>query len=75
MSYGVEKYVVKHQITHDSYMDTMNTNEQLSRDVVSLRCKDYMVGAIKNPKNVLNSFYDKMHLINVIGCEPFGYKQ
>ena len=53
----------------------MNTNEQLSRDVVSLRCKDYMVNAIKNPKNVLNSFYDKMHLINVIGCEPFGYKQ
>ena len=36
-SNGVSNSVVNHQITHDSYMDTMNTNEQLSRDVVSIR--------------------------------------
>ena len=39
-SNSVSKYVVHHQITHDNYMDTMNKNEQLSRDVVSLRSKD-----------------------------------
>ena len=67
--------MVKHQIKHDIYMDTMNTNEQLSRGVVSLGSKDHMINTIKNPQIVLNSFYDKMQLINVIGCEPSGYKQ
>ena len=72
---GVSKDVVNHQITHDNYMDTMKTNEQLRRAVVSLRSKDHMIRTIKNPKIALNSFYDKMQLINTIDCEPFGYKQ
>ena len=67
--------MINHHISHDSYMDTMNKNEQLSRHVVSVRSKDHMRRTIKNPKIVLNSFYDKMRLINAIDCEPFGYKQ
>ena len=74
-STGVSKSVVKHQITHDNYMDTMNKNEQVCRDVVSLRSKDHMIRTIKNAKSALNSFYDKMRLTNAIDCEPFGYKQ
>ena len=56
-------------------MDTMKANEQLSRDVVSLRSKDHMIRTIKNTNNVVNSFYDKMQLINAIDCEPFGDTQ
>ena len=69
------KDVVKHQLTHDNYMDTMTTNEQLRRDVVSLRSKDHALRTIKNPKIALNSSYDKMKLIDAIECEPFGYTQ
>ena len=56
-------------------MDTMKTNEQLSRDVVSLTSKDRMIRTIKKPKMIVDSVYDKMQLINVIECVPFGYKQ
>ena len=70
---GVSKNVVKYQITHDSYMDTMTNNEQLSRDVVSLRSNDHMIRTIKNPKIALSNFYNKMQLINAIDCMPFGY--
>ena len=56
-------------------MDTMKTNEQLSRDVVSLRPNEHMIRTIQNPQIAVNSFYDKMQLINAIDCEPFGYKQ
>ena len=74
-SKGVSKYVAKHPITHDTYMDTMKANEQLSRDVVSLRSKDHMIRTIKNTNNVVNSFYDKMQLTNAIECKQFGYEQ
>ena len=74
-SKGVSKYVAKHPITHDTYMDTMKANEMLSRDVVSLRSKDYMIRTIKNTNNVVNSFYDKMQLTNAIECKQFGYEQ
>ena len=56
-------------------MDTMNKNEQLSRDVVSVRSKDHMITWIKNPKNAVNSFYDMMQLESAIACLPFGHKQ
>ena len=42
---GIKRCVKKcgnHQQTHDNYMATMKTNEQLSRGVVSLRSKDHM---------------------------------
>ena len=66
--------LVKDQITHDNIMDSMKMNEQLSRDAVSLRSKDHVLRTIKNPQIVRNRFHDKMQLINVIGCEPSGYK-
>jgi hypothetical protein len=53
----------------------MKVNEQLSRDVVSLRSKDHMIRTIKNTNNVVNSFYDKMQLTNAIECKQFGYEQ
>ena len=69
------KNVVKQQITHDNYMDTMNKNEQSSLDVVSLRSKDHMIRTIKTPKIDLNSFYEKMQFIYAIVCETFCYTQ
>ena len=74
-SKGFSKYVVKYQITQDPYMDTMKRNERLSRDVVSLRSKDHMIRTIKNTIIAVNSFYDKMQLINAIDGIHFGFKQ
>ena len=51
-STSVSKNVVKYQITHDKYMDTMNTNEHLSREVVSLRSKHHMIRTMKKPQKL-----------------------
>ena len=69
-----QKTVVNHQISHDNNMDTIKTNEKWSRNVVSLKSDDHMIRTNRNPKNALNSFYNKIQLINAIDCVPFGYK-
>ena len=48
---GVATAIVKHEIKHGDYMHIMNTNDQLSRGVVSLRSQDHMIRMIKNRFN------------------------
>ena len=43
---------------HDKYVNAMQTNELLRRNVVSLRPQDHMVRTINIEKIDLNNFYD-----------------
>ena len=55
---GVSKVVVKHKIKHDDYINTMNTNKQVKKKVISIRSFDHQIYTIKNKKIALSSFYD-----------------
>jgi hypothetical protein len=71
---GVSKTVVKNDINHQDYIDTIVTDKILKKEVVSLRSFNHYIYTYKQPKVALTSFYDKMYMVNRYDCSPFGYK-
>ena len=71
---GVSKVVVKKEITHNDYVNVLNTNNPISKTVTSIRSFDHQLYTTKVDKVALTSFYDKMCMINKITCRPFGYQ-
>ena len=52
--------VVKTETKHNAYMRTMNTNEQLKKNIVAIRSHDHQIGTIINANETLHTFdYDK----------------
>ncbi|MFM7990514.1 MAG: hypothetical protein ACKPKO_65465 [Candidatus Fonsibacter sp.] len=67
--------VVKNEISHNEYINTMKTNNQVKNNVISIRSFDHQIYTIKNEKIALNNFYDKMIMNCSLDCVPYGYKQ
>ncbi|MFM7984545.1 MAG: hypothetical protein ACKPKO_34985 [Candidatus Fonsibacter sp.] len=55
----LKKVIVKTEIKHDDYINTMKTNNQVKNNVIALRSFDPQIFTIKNEKLALNNFYDK----------------
>ena len=70
---GVSKAVVKKKATHENYVNTMQTNDSLVRNVTRIMSKDQQLYTIVQPKVALTSFYDKLKLLNSVDCVPYGY--
>ncbi|MFM7983816.1 MAG: hypothetical protein ACKPKO_31275, partial [Candidatus Fonsibacter sp.] len=47
---GISKVVVKNEISHNDYINTMKTNNQVKKNVVALRSFDHQIYTIKNEK-------------------------
>jgi len=71
---GVSKSVVKKEICHQDFVNTVNTNISLKRDVYSIKSTNHKVHTVVQNKIAITSFYDKCHMIDSINCVPFGYK-
>ncbi len=71
---GVSKVVVKNEIKHSDYVNTLKTNEIARRNVVSIRSFNHQLYTYKQNKIALTSFYDKMKMIDPINCVPYGYQ-
>ena len=71
---GVSKVVVKNEIKHSDYVNTLKTNEIARRNVVSIRSFNHQLYTYKQNKIALTSFYDKMKMIDHINCVPYGYQ-
>ena len=71
---GISKTVVKNEITYDNYVDVLETNIPIKKDVVSIRSFSHQIYTHKQNKVALTSYYDKMELQDPINCVPFGYK-
>ena len=71
---GISKVVVKNQITHNDYVNTLQTNKPLKREVISIKSLKHQLYTYKMNKIALTSYYDKMKMINEIDCIPYGYK-
>ena len=70
---GVSTAVVDKDITHENYVNTLQTNDSLVRNVSRIVSKDQQLYTIEQPKVALTSFYDKMKLLNSVDCVPYGY--
>ena len=71
---GVQKSVVKKDITHAEYLKVLKTGETLSKEVIGFRSDNHVIYTTKTKKKALTSWYDKMHMIDEINNVPFGYK-
>ena len=69
----MSKTVVKKKITHDDYTNTLTKNTYLERDNISIRSFNHSLFTLKQKKNALSSYNDKMKMLDKINCVPFGY--
>ena len=73
---GVSKVVVKNEISHNDYINVLNNNEPIKRDVISIRSFDHQLFTHKAiGKVALTSFYDKFKMIDNNNNLPYGYRQ
>jgi len=72
---GINKAVVKKQISHNDFRTTLETNTIIKREVTRIASINHNVYTYQQTKNALTSFYDKMYMIDCINCVPHGYKQ
>jgi len=70
---GVSKVVVKNEITHDDYVQVLQTNVPIYRNITSIRSFKHQVFTMVQKKKALTSYYDKMKMIDYNTCVPFGF--
>ena len=71
---GVSKVVVKNNLNHNDYVEVLNTNKFISREIVSIRSFNHQLYTYKQEQIALTSYYDKMNMISGNECLPYGYK-
>ena len=67
------KVVIKKEIRHEDFVNTLNSNQIFKRDHVNFRSVAHQVYTITQSKIAFTSFYGKMHLIDSIHTVPYGY--
>ena len=70
---GVSKETLKQEIKHSNYINTLITGQTLTKKIVCSRSLKHQLYTIEQDKICLNSYYDKMKLLNKFECVPFGY--
>ena len=55
------------------YKRVLESNQIQTRKIYGIRSFNQQLYTTCEDKVVLNSFYDKMKLLDSINCEPFGY--
>lgn len=71
---GVSKVVVQNEIVHQDYINVIETNIPINRDITSFRSYKHEVFTIRQNKTCLTSFYDKMYMVDQKNSVPFGFK-
>ena len=70
---GVNNPVVKNELTHEDYKNTLATGDTLTRNVMSFRSIRQQVYTVVQEKKVLRTFYDKMQMTDSYNNVPYGY--
>jgi hypothetical protein len=64
---------VKNEITHNDYVNVLNTDTKEIRSVCSIRSFNHQLVTYVQDKVALTSWYDKMIMIDNNTCVPYGY--
>jgi len=70
---GVQKSVLKDEVTHKDFEKTLKTGEILQKENAGLRSFKHQVYTFKCMKDCLNSFDSKLYRIDYNNGHPFGY--
>ena len=71
---GVSKTIVKKEITHEDYVQVLETNIPLEKTVMSIRSLNHEIFTFQQSKKALTSFCDKMIMLDSVNNLPFGYQ-
>ncbi len=72
---GVSLSVSEKTMEFADYTRVMETNQSQTRTIYGIRSFSQQLFTTCEDKIVLNSFYDKMKMIDSIQCEPFGFRR
>ncbi len=72
---GVSLSVSEKTMEFADYRGVMESNRSQTRAIYGIRSFNQQLFTFLEDKIVLNSFYDKMKMIDSIQMEPFGFKQ
>ena len=70
---GVDKISVKKDITHQEYIDVIDTNKPIKKDVFSIRSFNHQLFTYYQSKVALTSYYDKMYMKDKNNNIPYGF--
>jgi hypothetical protein len=71
---GVSKATIKYDMDHKDYINVLNDNKPIQKEVVSLRSFNHELFTYFQKKVALTPYYDKKVMLDKINCVPFGYK-
>ena len=61
---GVKKYVIKKNIKHEEYKDTLMNKKQMTHKMNTIRSECHQIGSYKLNKMFLSYFDDKRYIHN-----------
>ena len=72
---GVSYSVVKHTLPFKEYETVLEEGNTKSRIITNIGSFNQQLFSFNTDKIALNTFYDKMKLLDKINCEHFGYNE
>ena len=70
---GVSLSVSEKTMDFNDYHRVLNSNNSQTRPIYGIRSFNQQLFTTCEDKVVLNSFYDKLKMLDAVNCEPFGY--
>ena len=71
---GIKKNVIKNEIKHENYRDTLFNNEQMHHKMKTIRSQKHQLGSYEINKVSLSCFDDKRYILDD-GLESYAYGQ
>ena len=69
---GIKKNVIKNDIKHENYKDTLFNNKQIHHKMKTIRSKNHQLGSYEINKVSLSCFDDKRYILDN-GQESYAY--
>ena len=70
---GVSLSVSEKTMDFNDYKRVLDSNKSQTRKITGIRSFNQQIFTHVEDKVVLNSFYDKMKMVDSINCLPFGF--
>ena len=69
---GIKKNVIKNEIKHENYKDTLFNNKQMHHKMKTIRSQKHQLGSYEINKVSLSCFDDKRYILDN-GIESYAY--
>ena len=69
---GIKKNVIKNEITHENYRDTLFNNQQMHHKMKTIRSQKHQLGSYEINKVSLSCFDDKRYILED-GITSYAY--